>query len=67
VRLRLGISKEELGFRAEVDRGYLSEIECGKSNPSFITLCRIAEALGGSLLVAGAGVAEKVIWIGDYL
>lgn len=46
VRLMTGCSQEELAFRTDIERGYLSSIESGKQNPGFISLVRIASALG---------------------
>jgi transcriptional regulator with XRE-family HTH domain len=40
-----GLSQEELGFRSEVHRTYISELERGIKNPSFTTLHRLARAL----------------------
>ncbi|MDE2029706.1 MAG: helix-turn-helix transcriptional regulator [Alphaproteobacteria bacterium] len=39
------LSQEELAFRAEIDRSYLSEIENGYKNLSVVMLERIATAL----------------------
>ena len=39
------LSQEELAFSAEIDRSYLSEIECGHKKPSIIVLDQIANAL----------------------
>lgn len=44
-RLELGMSQEDLAGIAEVDRSYLSEIECGHKNLSVLVLLRISEAL----------------------
>jgi transcriptional regulator with XRE-family HTH domain len=43
------LSQEELAFRAEIDRSYLSEIENGHKNPSVVMLDQIAAALGVDL------------------
>ena len=40
------LSQEELAFRAEIDRSYLSEIENGQKNLSVLMLDQIAAALG---------------------
>jgi transcriptional regulator with XRE-family HTH domain len=40
-----GFSQEELGFRSEVHRTYISELERGLKNPSLTTLHRLATAL----------------------
>jgi transcriptional regulator with XRE-family HTH domain len=40
------LSQEELGFRADLDRTYISGIERGYRNPSLVNICRLASALG---------------------
>ena len=45
-RRELRISQEELGFRAEVDRTYVSQIERGIGNPSLLILQKLATVLG---------------------
>jgi transcriptional regulator with XRE-family HTH domain len=45
LREERGLSQEELGFRAEMDFGYLGKIERGKRNPSVLKLVKIADAL----------------------
>lgn len=49
MREEKGVSLRELEFREDLDRGYLSRIENGQSNPSAYTLQIIADALGISL------------------
>jgi transcriptional regulator with XRE-family HTH domain len=44
-RSRLGISQEELAFRAEIDRTYVSQIERGVGNPSVVVLLRLSAVL----------------------
>ena len=46
----MGISQEELAFRAELDRTYISQIERGVSNPSLQVLATIAEKLNVKLI-----------------
>ena len=36
LRKLLGVSQEELAFRAEIDRTYISQIERGVCNPSLV-------------------------------
>lgn len=48
-RKRLDISQEELGFRTELDRTYISGIERGERNPSLENIGKIAKALKVSL------------------
>ena len=49
-RKTMGISQEELAFRAELDRTYISQIERGVSNPSLQVLATIAEKLNVKLI-----------------
>lgn len=44
-RETLGISQEELAFRAEVHRTYISQIERGLKSPSLSVIVRLAQAL----------------------
>ena len=45
-REALDLSQEELAFRSEVHRTYISELERGIKNPSLTTLEKLAVALG---------------------
>ena len=44
-RLELGLSQEALGYRAKLDRTYISGVERGVRNPTVGSLRRLAEAL----------------------
>ncbi|MBB2176697.1 helix-turn-helix domain-containing protein [Gluconacetobacter johannae] len=44
-RIRLGISQEELADRVELDRTYISGMERGLRNPTFMVLLRLAQIL----------------------
>ena len=44
-----GLSQEELGFEADLDRTYISGIERGVRNPTVTTLLRITRALDAEL------------------
>jgi transcriptional regulator with XRE-family HTH domain len=44
-RGRLGISQEELAFRADLHRTYVSGVERGIRNPTVIIIQRLAKAL----------------------
>ena len=39
------ISQEELAFRAEIDRTYVSQIERGIGNPSLLVLYKVVKVL----------------------
>lgn len=45
-RVNLGLSQEELGFRANLDRTYISGVERGVRNPSLTALVSLASGLG---------------------
>ncbi len=47
-RQEMGISQEELAFRAGMKRSYLSDLERGTRNPTVRALGRLAEALSCS-------------------
>lgn len=48
-RLAMGISQEELAFRAELDRTYISQIERGVGNPSLGVLVKISTVLSAEI------------------
>jgi transcriptional regulator with XRE-family HTH domain len=41
----MNLSQEELAFRAELDRTYISQIERGVGNPSLLVLLKISSVL----------------------
>lgn len=45
-RTVLGISQEELGLRANLDRTYISGVERGVRNPSITAVVSLASGLG---------------------
>lgn len=45
LREKIGLSQEELSFKADLHRTYLSQLELGKRNPSYTTLLKLADAL----------------------
>lgn len=49
IRKKQGYSQEELAARAELDRTYMTSVECGRRNISIVNLHKIAEALGVTL------------------
>ena len=44
-RQRAGLSQEDMGFEAELDRTYISGVERGVRNPTLKIIFRIARAL----------------------
>jgi transcriptional regulator with XRE-family HTH domain len=49
IRESKGINQDRLAEKAKISKGFLSDIENGKRNPSSDNLLRIANALGASL------------------
>ena len=49
LRLRLGISQEELALRARLDRTYVSAVENGKRNVSILNIQKLAGSLQVSM------------------
>ena len=45
LRLMAGITQEELGFEAGLERSYVSSVELATKDPSFTTIQKIAAAL----------------------
>ena len=43
------MSQEELADRADIDRTYITSVECGKRNVSIVNIEKIAKALGVTL------------------
>jgi transcriptional regulator with XRE-family HTH domain len=48
LRKRIGLSPEELGFRAEVHRTYVSQLERGLKSPTLSMILRLSRALKAS-------------------
>jgi transcriptional regulator with XRE-family HTH domain len=59
-RTELGISQEELGLRANLDRTYISGVERGVRNPSLTALVSLADGLGISVSILLAGLEVEV-------
>ena len=49
LRNNIGISQEELADIAELDRTYITSVECGKRNISIVNIEKLAKALKVSL------------------
>ncbi len=47
-RAKVGITQEELAYRADVDRTFVSRLERGIRQPTITTLIGLGEALGVS-------------------
>ncbi len=48
IRAKKKMSQGDIARALEVDRGYISNIENGKKNPTLATLQKLADALGVS-------------------
>ncbi len=48
IRAKKGMSQGDIARALEVDRGYISNIENGKKNPTIATIQKLANALGVS-------------------
>lgn len=59
LRHGLGISQEELGFRCNLHRTYISDLERGNRNVSFAALLSVAEALGVSVSQLTKNIEQK--------
>lgn len=49
LRNKLGISQEELADIANLDRTYITSVECGKRNISIVNIEKLSKALNISL------------------
>jgi transcriptional regulator with XRE-family HTH domain len=45
-RLNAGLTQEELAFRADISRNYVSLLELGEKSPTVQIFLRLCEALG---------------------
>ena len=48
LRTQIGLSQEELGFRAEVHRTYISQLERGLKSPTLNMILKLSRALKAS-------------------
>lgn len=58
LRVRLGLTQEDLADRAELSKGFISQVERGLTSPSIATLEELLECLGTTLKDFFADVAE---------
>jgi transcriptional regulator with XRE-family HTH domain len=49
IRTAKGISQGEISRILDVDKGFISNIEAGKTNPTLSTIAKIAKAVGVSV------------------
>lgn len=49
LRQKKGISQQELAYRSDLDRTYITQVENGKRNISIINIEKIAKALNHSV------------------
>ena len=49
LRLEKGLSQEEFGFTAGIDRTYVSDVERGLRNPTLLLAAKFAAGLGVEL------------------
>jgi len=45
LRTEKGLSQEKLSFESNLDRSFISQLECGIKQPSLITIFQLAKAL----------------------
>jgi transcriptional regulator with XRE-family HTH domain len=50
VRLKRGLTQERFAEKSGFSQQYLSSLENGRRNPSIVTICELATALGVSYL-----------------
>lgn len=68
IRQRLGLTVEEFARDSGLSTGIVSQLERGQGNPSFSTLCRLAEGLGVHLsdLVKEDGSGRSALVRADH-
>ncbi len=59
LRKKRKLSQEDLALEAEVSKNYLSDVECGRRNPSVKALAKIAKGLHIDLATMFLGVGDK--------
>lgn len=63
MRLRLGLTQEELAARTELSKGFISQLERDLTSPSIATLTDIVETLGSDLAsFFNEATPEKVVY-----
>jgi transcriptional regulator with XRE-family HTH domain len=59
-RKELGLAQEELALKARMDRAYVGSVERGERNITFVTLCRLCEALECDVAALTAGIPVMI-------
>lgn len=68
LRISLNLTQEELADRAELSKGFISQVERNLTSPSIATLRDLLECLGSSLeSFFSKEVAEKIVFRKDDL
>ena len=68
LRLRLGLTQEELAARTELTKGFISQLENDVTSPSIATLMDILEALGTDISAFfNERKEERVVYTGDEM
>ena len=64
LRLQAGLTQEDLANRADLTKGFISQLENDTTSPSIATLQDILDALGVSLaeFFQGSGSEEKIVF-----
>jgi transcriptional regulator with XRE-family HTH domain len=61
IRKAKGMSQEELGFASELDRTYISDLERGNRNPSYLGLRKLEIGLETTLSEILANIDDESI------
>ena len=60
LRIQKKLSQEDLSLQAGVSKNYLSDLECGRRNPTLKILKRIARGLAIDLSTLFMGVGDRI-------
>lgn len=64
LRIKNGLTQEELGDRCELTKGYISQLERDLTSPSISTLISILESLGTNIKdFFNENIEEKIVFI----
>jgi transcriptional regulator with XRE-family HTH domain len=66
LRIKIGLTQEELGNRCELTKGFISQVERDLTSPSIATLMDILEALGTTLKdFFNDNTNDKIVFLQD--